>query len=147
MTSEHHVYDAQRGGLMRVWTLADIRHDLAEELAIIHRALRRNHRWSGPRGHEADHIALHTMAGVIIELGHNRYERPERLDRLHHGAYVGPRGGREAHQVTEPLPSLLHIRCEPERDFHVFVSDEFGDSKAVPIGLSCQCGARRWRSA
>ena len=127
--------------MTRIWTLADIRHDLAEELRLIHRAVqilrRHSHAAADVRG----------MATIIIELGHNRYERPERLDRLHHGAYVGPRGGREAHQVTEPLPSLLHIRCEPERDFHVFVSDEFGDSKAVPIGLSCQCGARRWRSA
>ena len=86
------VIEADNRTVDRVWTLADIRHDLAEELRIVHRAMQ-SHRRLLPIGTRS--YFLEGIVNEIIELGHNRYERPERLDRLHHGAYFGPQGGRQ----------------------------------------------------
>ena len=54
------------------WTLDDIRHDLAEELASIHRT---SHHFRRIYGSEHDAVFYKTVADYIVELGHNRYER------------------------------------------------------------------------
>jgi hypothetical protein len=64
--------------LPNTWTLDDIRHDLAEELSLIHR---HNIHFRHIYGERHDEVFYKTVADYIRELGHNRYERPERKEK------------------------------------------------------------------
>ena len=67
------------------WTIGDIRHDLAREL----RRLRRQSRRRSP---EPNREYFSAIIDYVRELGHNLYERPERI--RPHERYVlsRPRG-------------------------------------------------------